>query len=263
MRKLSLLLIVTAAAAGAQTDRPARFMDNCRDNRGSDAERFCEVRNYSLAAGRSLAIDGRANGGISVHGWDRGDVSVVAMVQASAESMADAQAIARQVNVSANGASIRADGPSVGRRESWSVSYDVYVPRATELALTAHNGGISVESIAAHIEAETENGGLTLNDVHGDVHGRTVNGGINAELTGDRWIGNGLDLRTSNGGVHLTIPPNYSANLETGTVNGSMNVDMPITVQGRVGRELTTTLGSGGATIRATTTNGRVTIRRR
>jgi DUF4097 and DUF4098 domain-containing protein YvlB len=131
------------------------------------------------------------------------------------------------------------------------------------LALTASNGGISVDGINARMNMETVNGGLKVFDVDGDVRGSTVNGGITAELSGDRWRGSGLDLRTSNGGVHLYIPSNYSALLETGTVNGGMDVGFPMTVQGQLGRTLTTQLGNGGAMIRAVTTNGGVSIRRR
>jgi hypothetical protein len=46
-------------------------------------------------------------------------------------------------------------------------------------------------------------------------------------------------------------------------VNGGMDINFPITVQGNIGRRLTTQLGNGGASIRAITTNGGVTIRRR
>lgn len=259
---LTLAVLTTAVTAGAQTDRAQRFMDNCRRDNG-DQERFCETRAVTVAASRALSVDGRTNGGISVHGWDRADVQVLAMIQTNANSEAEARDIAKGINILTSGAQIRAEGPSTGRRESWSVSYDIYVPRQTDLTLTANNGGVSIESVTSRISAETENGGLSLNDVQGDVHGRTVNGGINAELTGDRWVGGGLDLRTSNGGVRLTIPSNYSAMLETGTVNGSVNVDFPVTIQGRIGgREFNTTLGAGGATVRATTTNGGVTIRR-
>jgi DUF4097 and DUF4098 domain-containing protein YvlB len=113
------------------------------------------------------------------------------------------------------------------------------------------------------MELETVNGGLNLTDVDGDIRGRTVNGGVSADLSGDRWRGAGLDLRTSNGGVNITLPANYSAILETGTVNGGLNLGFPVTIQGTVGKQFTTQLGGGGATIRATTTNGGVTIRRR
>lgn len=71
-----------------------------------------------------------------------------------------------------------------------------------------------------------------------------------------------MDVRTTNGGVVLDIPRDYSANLETGTVNGKIRVDFPITVQGTIGRRISTTLGDGGRTIRATTTNGGVVIRK-
>jgi hypothetical protein len=60
----------------------------------------------------------------------------------------------------------------------------------------------------------------------------------------------------------MSIPENYSAHLETGTVNGGISVDFPVTVQGRINKELAVNLGSGGATVKATTTNGGVRIRR-
>jgi DUF4097 and DUF4098 domain-containing protein YvlB len=81
-------------------------------------------------------------------------------------------------------------------------------------------------------------------------------------LAGTRWDGEGLDVETTNGGIDVTVPEGYSARFETGTVNGGIDIDFPVTVQGRVGRRMTTTLGDGGPTIRAVTTNGGVKIRR-
>ncbi|MDB4877723.1 MAG: hypothetical protein JWM41_4169 [Gemmatimonadetes bacterium] len=257
------LMVSAAAAAAAQSDRAARFMENCQRNR-SDNEQFCETRDFTLAAGKSLTVDGRENGGITVHGWDRAETKVVAMIQAQALSVSDAASIAKQISIATNGADVRATGPSMnGRRESWSVSYEIWAPRQTDLSLSASNGGLSVDGIASRMDLETVNGGLSLADVAGDVRGTTVNGGITADLSGDRWVGSGLDLKTSNGGVHLTLPSNYSAQLETGTVNGGMDIGFPITVQGTLGRRFSTQLGNGGAMIRATTTNGGVSIRRR
>ena len=94
------------------------------------------------------------------------------------------------------------------------------------------------------------------------MHGSTTNGGVNVELTGDRWDGEQLDVQTTNGGVNMTMPENYSAHLETGTVNGNISVDFPITVQGRITKELSVNIGSGGPIIRAITTNGGVRVRK-
>jgi hypothetical protein len=64
-----------------------------------------------------------------------------------------------------------------------------------------------------------------------------------------------------NGGVSLTIPRAYNARLETGTTNGGMNIDFPITVQGMLGKRIQTQLGSGGPVVRVVTTNGGVRVR--
>ena len=75
--------------------------------------------------------------------------------------------------------------------------------------------------------------------------------------------GAGLDAETKNGGVTLAVPSDYSARLETGTTNGGLDIDFPVTVQGRVTKRLSVTLGDGGPPIRAITTNGGVHIERR
>ena len=264
-----LLLVLQVATAGAQatqatpSDRAARFMENCRNDHWDNRETFCETRDVNIATTADLDVDSRDNGGITVHGWDKPNIQVVAMVQTQAETQADARDMAKDVTISTSNGELRADGPSTRRRESWSVSFEIWVPKHTNLSLRARNGGIEVEDVDSRMDMNTQNGGLRLRDVAGDVHGETTNGGVTAELSGDKWSGAGLDVRTTNGGVHLYIPDNYSARLETGTVNGGMDIGFPITVQGSLGRRLSTQLGSGGPTIRATTTNGGVSIRRK
>jgi DUF4097 and DUF4098 domain-containing protein YvlB len=261
---LAIALVVSAfTTAAAQVDRAARFMDNCNRNR-NDYSQFCETRDFTLPASRSLSVDGRDNGGITVHGWNRSDIRVLAMVQTQAETDADAAAIAKNVAVTTTAGSIGATGPERNNRhESWSVSYEIWAPAHTDLTLVAMNGGISVDNVDSQMDLETMNGGLTLADIDGNVRGTTMNGGVTVNLSGDRWRGTGLELRTTNGGVHINLPANYSAMLEAGTVNGGLDLGFPITVQGTLGRRLTTQLGAGGATIRATTTNGGVSVRRR
>ena len=147
--------------------------------------------------------------------------------------------------------------------ESWSVSYTVFVPRRFDLDLEAHNGGIGVSGVTGKLELGTTNGSVMLDEVGGDVHARTQNGSLQVKLAGSRWDGGGLDAQTQNGSVRLMIPDNYSAQLETGTVNGRVSTDFPITVRGNISHHLSFPIGGGGPTIRATTTNGSVVIARR
>jgi hypothetical protein len=269
MRKslLTLALVLSAAPAATviaqQQGRAERWMRNCDDYDG-DYERFCEVRDVTIKVPqRGLFVDGRDNGGVAFYGWDKNEVLVRALIQTTGETRAEAQAMAKDVKVLTDGDRIRADGPASRRHSWWSVSYEVWVPRKANLDADTHNGGISVDGVEGKMELRAVNGGITLREVGGDVRAETTNGGVSAQLSGTKWNGEGLDLQTTNGGVGLDIPRGYNAELETGTVNGGMNIDFPITVQGFIGRRITTKLGTGGPRVRATTTNGGVRIRER
>jgi DUF4097 and DUF4098 domain-containing protein YvlB len=270
-RAIPLLLACSFPALGQRESRDPGsiadyFMDHCRDSgtrSDEDRVRFCDVRERRIAAPSRLDVDGQQNGSVSIHGWDRSEVLVLAKIQTDGEDASDARDLASAISIQTDGGRVRAEGPRTRRRQSWSVSYDVWMPRQTDLRASTQNGGISVEDVDARLDLSAVNGGLNLRGVSGDVHGETTNGPLNVDLDGDQWRGPGLDLRTTNGPVHLAIPDGYSAQLETGTVNGAMRIGFPVTVQGMIGRRLTTQLGRGGASIRATTTNGPVEIQRR
>jgi len=229
---------------------------------GGDRDRYCFALEGEVADPSELHVDGGMNGGISVVGWTRDAVSVRAKVWANARSIDRAREIAHEVRVSTESDRLRAEGPRTGRRESWGVSWELRVPRSTDLDLETHNGGIDVTDVEGRIRFDAVNGGVDLVRVGGDVVGHTTNGGVDVELDGRRWSGQGLDVETTNGGISLTVPEAYSALLETGTVNGGIDIDFPVTVQGRIGRRISTTLGEGGPTVRVVTTNGGVEIRR-
>jgi len=249
------------AAGSVAAQQPlAEDQDWCRDSHSDrDYDRYCEVREFTLGVTDRLVVDAAPNGGIAVEGWDRNEIRVLARVSGQADQMDDARRLVKEVEVLTT-ATITAEGPRTGRHESWSVSFRVFAPRHSDLALETTNGGIRIEDVAGDIEFNTTNGGVRLTAVGGDVRGRTTNGGLHIELAGSEWPGAGLDVRTTNGGVRLTIPAGYNARLETGTTNGGMRFDFPVTVQGRIDRRLSVDLGAGGTLLRAFTTNGGVTV---
>jgi DUF4097 and DUF4098 domain-containing protein YvlB len=262
----SLLAIAVIFGVAQKTDK-IKSKDGsltCRDN-GWNGDRLvgnCEIREQTLAPSGSLSIDGRQNGGVSVKGWDQNQVLVRARVQTGAPTEAEAAALAQQVKIETGGARIFASGPENDRNHHWDVSYEIFVPRRQDVSIETHNGGIVISEVNGKIDFEATNGGVVLRRVGGAVHGSTTNGGLVIELAGDRWDGETLDVSTTNGGVIMSVPENYSAHLETGTVNGGIEVDFPVTVQGPINRQLAVNLGSGGPTVKAMTTNGGVRIRR-
>lgn len=264
-RAMMALALVAGMAAPAFAQRVVAdddWTDRC-ESWSSRRGRHCEARAYSLRSLRGrLTVDGGNNGGISIVGWDRDSVSIIARIQANGDDDEEAREVARDVRIVVNDGTVEADGPPSGRRRSWAVSFEIRVPRRSALDLRTSNGGISVRDVNGDIEMEAHNGPITVASVGGRVRGRTTNGPVKAELTGLKWDGAGLDLETTNGPVTLEIPERYAARLEAGTTNGPMTTDFPITVQGRIGRRIETNLNGGGPMIRAITTNGPLALRR-
>ncbi|MDX2040616.1 MAG: DUF4097 family beta strand repeat-containing protein [Acidobacteriota bacterium] len=236
---------------------------SCDDNwRNGDRVGHCVMKEQTIAATGSLSVDGKKNGGISVKGWERREVLVRSKIQSWGNTKADAVTVAEQILIVTGNSNVYAEGPTNGGDQWWSVSYEIFVPRNSNLSLKAHNGGISISSVRGQIEFSTTNGGVALKGLAGNVKGTTKNGGLNVDLDGNRWDGEGLDVTTTNGGVNLRVPENYSAHLETGTVNGGLKTEIPITVQGEIKRNLSVDLGSGGSPVKVRTTNGGVSIKR-
>jgi DUF4097 and DUF4098 domain-containing protein YvlB len=267
---LCLACSSAVAQRGAREDRGREDRSkeeralSCNDNWGGDRGSHCVIKEQTVAApGGTITVDGRKNGGVSVKGWDRNEILVRAKIQTWADIDAEAQALAGQIRIETGGGNIHAEGPETRDRQGWAVSFEVSVPRNSNLSLKAHNGGIGVSDVRGQIDFSTMNGGVALSRLAGTVKGHTMNGGLSIDLAGNGWEGEGMDVKTTNGGVTLSVPENYSAHLETGTVNGGLKTDFPITVQGEIKRQLSLDLGGGGQTIRAITTNGGVLIKRK
>lgn len=235
----------------------------CNDNWSSDRlVGHCEIKEQTLAAPNdTLDVDGRANGGISIKGWERNEILMRARIQTAARSEAEAKELVGQIRIETTGSKIFASGPDNTKDHWWSVSYEIFVPHRSNLSLKSNNGGIAISDVNGQLEFTARNGGVSLRRIGGTVKGGTTNGGVAVELSGARWEGEALDVSTTNGGVSISIPENYSAHVETGTVNGRLSSDFP-TGEVRDSRELAFNLGGGGATIRARTTNGGVRIHR-
>jgi len=262
---IAALVIFTGVAVLAQKENAKDKSLTCNENSWYNDRLVgnCEIREQTLApSGGTIAIDGRQNGGVSVKGWDQNQVLVRARVQTGAPTAEEAKSLAGQIRIETSGAKIFASGPESRRDYHWDVSYEVFVPRRADLSVETQNGGIVIADVNGRIDFTALNGGVVLKRVGGAVRGSTTNGGLVIELAGDRWDGESLDVSTTNGGVIMSVPENYSAHLQTGTVNGSVNVDFPVNVDGKLKKQVAFDLGSGGAMVKAMTTNGGVHLKR-
>jgi len=258
-------LIPPGKAMAQRSD--ADWLDDCRNDGGDRYGRrevACDVKTTGVRSpSQNITMEGLRNGGVDVTGWDRDSMVIRTRIRVTARSESEAREIASQIRTVIRGGDVIVEGPRNSDDAQWNASLVAMVPKRSNLRLETRNGPVTVREVRGDLDAVTSNGPLGLYDLAGSVRARTTNGPLTISLTGNKWDGTGLEARTTNGPLTITVPDGYNAHLEAGTTNGPISLGFPITVVGRITRDISTDLGSGGATIRATTTNGPLTIRRR
>jgi hypothetical protein len=146
-------------------------------------------------------------------------------------------------------------------RGSVSVEFVVRLPRGVRVTASSVNGGIEIDGADSEVDARTTNGSIRARTSGGPVHARTTNGNLDIRV-GELGSGS-LDYSTTNGQIWLEVPANTNADVELRTVNGSISSDFPLTIEGRFNtRNVRGTIGRGGQTLRLSTTNGSIQLRK-
>jgi hypothetical protein len=227
---------------------------------------------FAFEAGALLTLD-NVNGSVRLETWDREEIRVVAEKKTRAASSGRAEDLldALEVRMEPTGRGLtietRHPRPSDGVF-SWmfggggdgQVEYRITLPRRADLDVTTVNGGVEIVGVSGRLRLRSTNGRIDVEDGGGSVDAATTNGGIVAEL----WELSGVDdlsLRTTNGGIRLSLPADAGAELSAHTTNGSIETDLPLRIHGRLHRtRIEGTLNSGGPQLDLSTTNGSIRI---
>lgn len=152
-------------------------------------------------------------------------------------------------------------GKSGDMRDDSSIDFVIRVPSGVDFEALTVNGGIRTGDLGGDVSVSTVNGGIEVSGA-GRVQAKTVNGAIEAVTGAASWNGD-LEFKTVNGSITVTLPADASARVRARTVNGGLDTDFPLTIQGRWGpRRMEGTIGRGGGTLELETVNGAIRLRR-
>ncbi len=177
------------------------------------------------------------------------------------------------------------------------VEIELIVPRELTLDVDTGDGSVYLPSLAGRVHvhtgdgsivAEAARGELDLESGDGSIRGTRLQGSLRAhsgdgtvEVSGrfDRLAlssGDGSiraeavpgsklaepwDLHTGDGRIVLRVPKDLDADLDATTGDGSIDVDLPVTVSGRLGHhQLNGRMNAGGETLRLTSGDGSIHI---
>jgi DUF4097 and DUF4098 domain-containing protein YvlB len=122
-------------------------------------------------------------------------------------------------------------------------------------------GSITVKSFNGPVSVATSGGSITIETIQGKIKGHTSGGSVHAILLAP--IPGDVDLSTSGGGITVTVAPDARLNLDAETSGGGVDCDLPLTVQGKIGRSrVTGTVNGGGPSVRLRTSGGSIHVRK-
>ena len=220
---------------------------------------------YALAASGQVRLD-NVNGKVRITAWDRDEVRVEAVKLAESEE--ELEAVKIIIDSKPDQIRIHTKYPSTKwslwkRNNSTTVEYDIKVPsRAVLDEINNVNGRVEIQGVHGRVHASTVNGKLMAEGLTADADLGSVNGSVLAAFDNLDAV-KCTSLKTVNGRVSVTLPPDANAEISAHTLNGSISsgLDLPAKKHWPVGTDLQGTLGKGGAQIHAETVNGSIQMR--
>jgi hypothetical protein len=228
----------------------------------------------ALSSGQKIEIKG-VNGSIRAGASSSGQAEVTATKESRRSNAADVRI---EVVPHAGGVTICAVYPDVSGREpnrcapgsegrmntrdnDTVVHFDVRVPYGVGFTARTVNGEVNGEGLQGDVDAHTVNGSVRI-DTSGSAVANTVNGSVNVSMGRADWP-SGATFKTVNGGITLTLPGVFDADLRAETLNGSITSDFPITMTGEMSRRrVNGRIGNGGRELNLTTVNGSIKLLR-
>ena len=216
------------------------------------------------------------DGAITVHAWDKPEVSSTAVKRArDDQSMRGIRLRTEQ-----RGAEIflvaEFDKASEG---NWGpgavVQFDLYVPQNTNLRASSGDGRLLVEGVNGEMDLNTGDGSvdvsrgrgrLRVNTGDGRIHITEFDGDVNAE-TGDGRITlagrfTQLSARTGDGSISLALPADFNATIET-NAESVVNDGLAVTEDTDTSRRLRRwKVGRGGNVFTLRTGDGSIILQR-
>jgi len=242
-----------------------------------------ETRRFSF--GGTVTVIGAPRGAVTIEGWSRNEVELVANIELNAATEADLDQLANvngfvfdedlnHLSVLTTGTHDRPYMKKVAKNFPkkllnlpWKIDYKLRVPTNTDLEINAGYGPVKVSAVegALRISATESETALTLT---GGLVSTTVTAGVvNLTVPVRSWRGGGADIRLATGIINVDLPPGFNGDIDADILRRGSIVN---THDGLASREkpgisdhtVRARVGAGGAFFKFTVGDGTVNIRK-
>lgn len=120
-------------------------------------------------------------------------------------------------------------------------------------------GSIKIGKVAGPVKAHTSGGSISVDEVMGTIQASTSGGSVSATIS--QQPESDCELSTSGGSVHVRLKRDLNLNLLAKCSGGSISTDIPLSVQGEIGKSrLESKLNQGGPQLYLHTSGGGISI---
>jgi len=238
-----------------------------------------------FAFGGTVTVVGAPRGAVTVEGWSRNEVQLVADIEMSAPTEADLDQLA-QVNgfvfdEDLNHVSVLTTGthdrdymkktakkfPKNLLNMPWKVDYKLRVPANTDLEINAGYGPVKVTGVEGALRISATAGETALMLTGGLVSTTVTAGVVTLTVPVRSWRGGGAEIRLATGIINVDFPAGFNGDIEAEILRTGKIVT---THDGLAAREkpgitehtVRARAGSGGAYFKFTVGDGTVNIRK-
>lgn len=142
-----------------------------------------------------------------------------------------------------------------------SVEFTIRLPAGVRVNASTVNGAVLIDGATSDVVARTVNGRVDARSTSGAVSAKTTNGNI--DVRAGAVDAGRTEYATTNGSITVELPERANADLDMRTVNGRVSSDFPVLVQGTFStKHMRAKLGDGGPTVRISTVNGSIHLRK-
>ncbi|PYQ34411.1 MAG: hypothetical protein DMF54_04585 [Acidobacteria bacterium] len=249
MRKVLLALALLSLAAAA----------------AADDEVFEKA--FSMEGVSRVSVE-NVNGKIEAYAWDRPYLKVRAVKTARGGRAAETLRLT-EIRVRKAGDEIRLETVNPRRRRlfgfldfGWQnahVDYELHLPTLTHARLETCNGKVLATGFGNSISCDAVNGSIELKDIFGPVRATTVNGSVRIVFRGPLKDSR---IETVNGSVDVAFARASSIRYNLETVNGRIEGDFELAVEGKFGpKEARGSYNGGAENLRCETVNGSIRLK--
>ena len=275
-----LVALLPPSLSTAQTTKPAAepvVQLLTRTTRRRESCRF--------SYGGTVTLIGAPHGAVTVEGWTRNEVELVADIELKAETENDLDQLAtvntfvfdedlNHVSILTTGTHDRAfmkksakNFPKKLLNLPWKIDYRLRVPANTDLEINAGHGPVKLSNVegAMRITATESETALTLSG--GVVSATVTAGNVLFDVPVRSWRGGGADIRIAAGVLNVELPAGFNGDIDADILRSGKIVN---TYDGLASREkpgitertVRARAGAGGAFFKFTVGDGTVNIRR-